>query len=161
VSAGFRWAAWGLTLYTLVVVYVGAYVRHTNAQMACIDWPLCNGSLFPGFAGPVGIVFGHRVTALVLTIGIGWLALWTRRLSSEQADLHRASVLAFGLVVAQGLSGAVVVFTRMELFAALSHAALIGLLFAVLAYLCLRATPGVWAVKVPGRRGAARPALAD
>lgn len=145
VSPAVRRAIWGLTLYTLVVVYVGAYVRRANAQMACVDWPLCNGSVFPGFAGPVGIVFTHRLAALVLTVGIGWLVWWTRRLPAEQRDLHRTSWLAFGLVVAQGLSGAVVVFTRVELFAALSHAALVGLLFGVLSYLCLRSVPGAWA----------------
>src|SRR5215472_9253296 len=51
VTTGYRWSVWLLTLYQLVVVYVGAFVRHTNAQLACIDWPLCDGQLVPALAG--------------------------------------------------------------------------------------------------------------
>src|SRR5262245_13468875 len=40
-----RLRAWtlGVALYTLLVVYVGAYVRHAGVSLACQDWPLCNG----------------------------------------------------------------------------------------------------------------------
>src|SRR5699024_11446612 len=36
-----------LTIYTIFVVYTGALVRHTNADLVCSDWPFCtNGSPF-------------------------------------------------------------------------------------------------------------------
>jgi cytochrome c oxidase assembly protein subunit 15 len=126
VSAGYRRTAWLLTLFQLVVVYVGAFVRHTNAQLACIDWPLCNGQLFPGFVGPVGAVFAHRLLALVSAIGLAWLLYRTAQIRHSRPDLY-------------SLVGAVVVWTRMELFAALGHAAGAALLFTALTYVCLNA----------------------
>ncbi|HUE76153.1 MAG TPA: COX15/CtaA family protein, partial [Chloroflexota bacterium] len=60
----FRRAGWGSIVYVYGVVYLGAYIRHTKTSLACFDWPLCNGYLFPGFSGPAGIAFAHRLAAL-------------------------------------------------------------------------------------------------
>ena len=46
-----RWM-WAAAIYTYGVVYSGAYVRHTNSHMACLDWPLCNGALIPNSRAP-------------------------------------------------------------------------------------------------------------
>ena len=134
-------AVWASTAFCLVVVYLGAYVRHTNAQLACIDWPLCNGQLFPGLAGPVGTVFLHRLGALGLLLALVWLAAAARRLAVGRTDLARAADAALALAILQALRGAVVVFTRMELFSALAHAGLIALLFAALSYLAYESLP--------------------
>jgi heme A synthase len=44
-------------------------------------------------------------------------------------------------VTLQGASGAVVAFTRVDLFSALAHAGFIGLLFGSLTYLCMHTLP--------------------
>ena len=31
----------GVTIYSFIVVYTGALVRHMNASLVCRDWPLC------------------------------------------------------------------------------------------------------------------------
>lgn len=80
VPLGFRWLAWGMAIYTYLVVYTGAYVGHRGVELACRDWPLCNGQLVPSLVGPTGIVFTHRVAALLLTGGAIWLFAWGRRL---------------------------------------------------------------------------------
>jgi cytochrome c oxidase assembly protein subunit 15 len=54
VSAAYRRVIWASLVYVLVVVYLGAYVRHADYTLACGGWPLCNGSLFPGSSGPAG-----------------------------------------------------------------------------------------------------------
>jgi cytochrome c oxidase assembly protein subunit 15 len=134
----------------MVVVYLGAYVRHTNAQLACIDWPLCNGAVFPGLAGPVGAVFVHRLGALALLLALVGLAAAARRRRAVRPDLARAADAALALAILQALSGAVVVFTRMELFSALAHAGLMALLFAALSYLCYQ-TLATARATAPGR----------
>jgi cytochrome c oxidase assembly protein subunit 15 len=139
--AAFGRLTWGIAAFCMVVVYLGAYVRHTNAQLACIDWPLCNGAVFPGFAGPVGAVFMHRLGALVLLLALVRLAVVARRLAAARPDLTRAAGAALWLAILQAISGAIVVFTRMELFSALAHAGLMALLFGALSYLCYETLP--------------------
>lgn len=137
VPTSFRRYVWLLTAYSYVVVYSGAYVRHTNAEDACSGWPLCNGSLVPGLHGKVATAFGHRTGAALLVIGIVLLVLWSARLRAGRPDLFRASGIVLALVLLQALAGAAVAWTGMDLFSALAHAALVGLMFGGLAYLGL------------------------
>jgi cytochrome c oxidase assembly protein subunit 15 len=132
---------WGLAAYAYVVVYSGAYVRHTKADDACTGWPLCNGSVIPDLQGKVASAFGHRIGAAVLTLGIVGLVIWSRRLLPARPDLSRASHIALGFVVLQALAGAVVVWTDVDLFAALAHASFVALMFAGLCYLCVHVLP--------------------
>jgi len=143
------WAIWGLAAYTYVVVYIGAYVRHSNASLACLDWPLCNGSVFPGFSGPVGVMFGHRVAALILTIAMGALLYWTFRHRVRRPDLFWSSAIAFVLLLAQGISGGIVVLTRLDVFATLSHGVIVSAFFGALSYLCVHTLPRPVAVRQP------------
>lgn len=139
--SGFRPFVFGVLGYIYIVVYLGAYIRHTNASMACVDWPLCNGQVIPGFSGPEGVVFIHRLAALAGMVLVGVLAVWAYRFRSARPDLYRGSVLAAGLILAQSLSGAFVVWTRLDFVATMSHAALAALLFACLSYLCYQVIP--------------------
>src|SRR5437867_3514809 len=38
----FKIWVYGVGVYVLGVVYLGAYVRHAGVSLACVDWPLCN-----------------------------------------------------------------------------------------------------------------------
>lgn len=135
--ASFRVYVWGLTVYAYAVVYLGAYVRHTDSDEACSGWPRCNGAIIPAFHDKVGANFTHRVAAGVLTLAIVLLVLWAARYRASRPDIYRASHIAFGMVLLQALSGAIVAWTRVDLFSALAHAGLVGLLFGSLAYLCV------------------------
>lgn len=137
----FRYLVFGLIGYTYAVVYLGAYVRHKDVSLACTDWPLCNGSVFPGFTGPVGIVFGHRISALLTVFMVGLLVAWAMRLRDSRPDLFWASMAAGVLVVLQSLSGAFVVWTRLDIFATMSHGMFMSLFFGALSYLCLHVLP--------------------
>jgi cytochrome c oxidase assembly protein subunit 15 len=148
----FRGYVVGVIVYIYLLVYLGAYVRHSNASMACVDWPLCNGAVFPGFSGPVGVAFAHRLAALLGMLLIVGLVLWTRRFRAERPDLYWASVASLVLVLAQSLSGAIVVWSRLDIFATLAHAGLVTLLFGCLSYMCYHLLP------VPDGATEARPA---
>jgi len=130
VPTGFRNIAVLVTVYVLGVVYLGAYVRHAGVSLACFDWPLCNGQVVPVLEGPTGVVFAHRVAAAGAVALLGYLMLQARAFNVGRA----ASAHAFGFSVLQALSGALVVWTRLGLFSTLLHAALMGVLFASLAY---------------------------
>ena len=121
--------------YVLAVVYLGAYVRHAGVSLACADWPLCNGQVVPSLEGPSAVAFAHRVAALGAVLLLGWLA----RLALRDGVAQFAALLAAGLGGLQALSGALVVWTRLGLFATLAHAAIMALLFACLVYVVRRA----------------------
>jgi heme A synthase len=73
----------------------------------------------------------------------------------------RVAWTAFGLVILQALSGALVVASRLGLFSTLGHAAIMALLFASLAYLVrevLRERDGMVVQSAQGR-GARDPRL--
>lgn len=138
----FRTIVFGLLGYTYLVVYWGAYVRHREASLACTDWPLCNGNVIPtALDGPMGIVFGHRVSALVLMLGVVALFAYAARLREQRPDLFWGSAAAAALILIQGFSGAVVVWSRLDTFATISHGMFVSLYFGVLCYLALHTLP--------------------
>ncbi len=153
VPRGIAIGAWGLAIYTYGVVYLGAYVNHTKSSLACLDWPLCQGSVFPGFTGPVGIAFSHRLAALILTLGVGALTVWCWRQRAVRPDLARAAVASFVTLLLQSAIGAAVVFTRLNLFTALAHGAVVTLFFGALAYICLNVLPRPTAVRLGEQAG--------
>ncbi|AIQ49195.1 cytochrome Caa3 oxidase [Paenibacillus sp. FSL R7-0273] len=142
VSRGFRNLTWITALYSYIVVYIGAYVSHTDSQGGCSGWPLCNGEWFPELTGGVGIVFMHRVAAallFLLTAILGHLAFWRYK---KLPELRMLGVAAVTLCLLQVFSGAAVVHTlyndKLYIFAALSHIVLIAGLFGVLSYMSVR-----------------------
>ncbi len=139
--AYFRTALFALLGYTYLVVYWGAYVRHREASLACTDWPLCNGEFVPVLEGPVGIVFGHRVSAALLVIGVFGLLALALKVRDSRPDLFWGTVACSVLILAQGLSGAIVVWTRLDVFATLSHGMFVSLYFGALCYLALHSFP--------------------
>jgi cytochrome c oxidase assembly protein subunit 15 len=159
-SANLRRYIWGVILYTYAVVYLGAYVRHADASMACNDWPLCQGSLIPDLSGATGVVFIHRLAALVGIMLIAGLLTCTYRSRSARPDLYWGSVAALVLILAQALSGAAVVWSQLSIFSTLAHAGLATLLFGSLSYLCMHTLPRP-AVRAPQPQGALRTGSAE
>jgi heme a synthase len=153
----FKAYVWGIVVYIYALVYLGAYVRHTQSSMACVDWPLCNGAVWPGFSGAVGIQFGHRLMALGGMLLIAGLVVWTWRFRKERPDLFWGSVVSFALVIVLAISGGIVVLSQLNLFSGLAHAGLATLLFGSLSYIVLHILPNPAEVRAP----AARSAVAD
>jgi cytochrome c oxidase assembly protein subunit 15 len=146
-----RWSI-AVVAYALVVVYLGAYVRHAGVSLACVDWPLCNGQVVPSLEGPTGVVFAHRLAAIGAVLLLAWLA----RLASRERLGQVAAVAATVLVLLQALSGALVVWTRLGLFSTLAHAGIMALLFA-----CLAAVVRVAVGATPVSSPRARPSTAE
>lgn len=124
--------------YTYFVIYLGAFVRHTGASLACTDWPLCNGAVIPELSGAIGAHFAHRVAAGLLVLLLGWFA-W--RVRKERADLAQSALAVFVLVVLQALSGAMVVLSGLTLGAQSLHGGLIIALFGFLSYMVWESLP--------------------
>ncbi|MDF2962000.1 MAG: cytochrome caa3 oxidase [Paenibacillus sp.] len=141
-SIGVRWGVVLTLLYSYAVVYLGAFVRHTQSSGGCIGWPLCNGQVIPEMIGATRIVFAHRVGAILLFLVIVWLFLAIRSQQEPQDNAYQASKWALILVVLQIFSGALVTLSMgydWYLLASLLHAVLISCLFGILCYLCVLA----------------------
>ena len=141
-SLGFRVAAWSSVVAVYIVAYSGAYMKHTDAvDNGCRTWPLCDGSVWPGFSGDDGTVFMHRLAALggsLLIAGIAWLA-WRNRV--VRPDLSNVTLLAFWLVLAQIIVGMFVVRTDMQLISTLMHAGIMTAIFLSLCETCRISLP--------------------
>lgn len=126
--------------YMYAVVYTGAFVKHAGAGGACSGWPLCNGVFFPPLEGRVAIQFGHRVAAGLLFLTILAMFIYLLKEHYKNKPLFYSGTLSMILITAQVLSGAVVIFTGFTLYATMTHAIIVSLLFAVISYMTLLAS---------------------
>jgi len=141
-SGGFRWSIWLITLYCYGVVYLGAYVRHTESSGGCLGWPLCNGEVIPQLSGETGIVFSHRLAAVGLLILISLLYASASKHYKKTDAVYRSCKWAFIFTILQIMSGGVVTLLLgydWYLLASLIHTVLISCLFGTLSYLAVAA----------------------
>ena len=133
---------WGTLVYVYLVVYLGAYVRHSGASLACTSVPFCTGTSFGNLAlWPVLVHLAHRAAAGLLVLLTFALWLITRRDRAERPDLYRGSSIALACVALQAVCGVFVVLTRLSLFSTLVHAALASLIFVSLSYCAYHLIP--------------------
>lgn len=129
---------YAITIYSLVVVYTGALVRHIGASLACPDWPVCT---YNNIGLPTQIhewvQMGHRALAGVLFIWVLTLFIRIYKYYKHEKVLYRGWMIALGLVSIQVASGAVIIFSRLNLFISLAHALFIACLFGVFSYFIL------------------------
>ncbi|WP_040952922.1 COX15/CtaA family protein [Gorillibacterium massiliense] len=144
VNGSIRSLAWLSAIFTYIVVYLGAYVKHTNSSGACTDWPLCNGKLIPDFSGGAGEVFAHRTAGLLLCIFLVVLLIVIRR--SGRSDLIRTSNYVVLFVVLQIISGVLLtaaIATEWFSYAGMLHILIIAGLFAQQTHLVVSLYPGL------------------
>lgn len=129
-----------LTIYTLMVVYTGALVRHTNANLVCKDWPFCSNNApfaFGEYNFHQWIQMGHRLLA-------GLLFVWTIVLFVKVIRHYRKNrvmtigwTITLALISSQVIFGALIIFTKLNLGIALMHALVITCYFGMLSYFIL------------------------
>ena len=112
-----KWHIIGVTLYSYIVVYTGALVRHTDASLVCPDWPFCRND--QPFALPYNmyewVQMGHRFAVLLIVIWIVYITLHVVKHYKTQRVIYWGWIIAFTLVVLQVLAGMLVVLTKLNL----------------------------------------------
>ncbi|WP_404452472.1 heme A synthase [Virgibacillus necropolis] len=131
---------YAITIYTLMVVYTGALVRHAEASLVCGDWPFCTNTAplqITTFRLDQWIQMGHRLAA-------GLLFIWTIILFLKILKNYRNNrvmvwgwTVTLGLICLQVFFGALIIFTMLNLGIALMHAFVISCYFAMLSYFIL------------------------
>jgi heme a synthase len=131
----------GVSIYSYIVIYTGALVRHTNASLVCLDWPLCSNDTF---ALPRNLYewvqMGHRAAAGLIFVWIGYGMYLAIKNYKSQKVIYWGWIVSFILVSLQVMTGMLIIFTRLNLYVALAHAFFISCLFGVLSYLILLAS---------------------
>jgi heme a synthase len=144
-----------LAIATLVLMAIGSATRVMNAGLACPDWPLCYGTLFPGAQMNLRVFLEwfHRLDAAI--VGGGTIALtvlsWLGR-----RDLPRwlpwAATACLGLVLSQGLLGALTVTQLLRFDIVTAHLGTALLFFCALLTIHLLLRP-YQAIGTVGRLG--------
>lgn len=128
----------GVTLYSYIVVYTGALVRHTESSLICSDWPLCrNGDFSLPNNMYEWVQMGHRFAAGLIILWLGYIAWHAIKNYKQQRVIYWGWITAFIIVLLQATTGMLVVLTKLNLAVALLHSLLISLLFGLLCYMIL------------------------
>ena len=127
-----------IVILTFLLLILGGIVHNTGSSLACPDWPLCYGSLFPEMKGGVAIEHGHRL----LAASVGLLSIVLAFLLSKRRKgdrlLRRIGWGAVFLVIFQGLLGGLTVIYRLPAAISTAHLALSMLFFALVIVIAWR-----------------------
>lgn len=107
-----RRLVWKMAIATLILMAIGSATRVMNAGLACPDWPLCYGTLFPAqqMNLQVFLEWFHRLDAAliglmaIVYVGLSW---WHRR--SLPGWLPWVAIVSLSLIVFQGVLGGLTV----------------------------------------------------
>ena len=134
-----RWLGIALAL-TYVQILVGALVRHMRAGLACLDWPFCQGELWPAETSLGKLHMVHRMVAIVVAALVLFAAI---RLARATRGKVRALALAACAVIAlQVTLGVLSVTSYLALVIITAHLGVGALLLALLWILWLLTIPG-------------------
>ena len=122
-------------LGTFLLLLVGGLVHATGSSLACPDWPLCYGQVFPPMQGGILVEHSHRLLASAIGLLTFALAIVLHRRSPE---LRRLGWAAFALVVFQGLLGGITVLKRLPLLVSMAHLATSMIFFSLLLLILVR-----------------------
>lgn len=138
IRPGMRWNIILMSIYSYLLIYSGAFVRHTESSLGCTDFPLCNGSVFPEtLISKAGIQYIHRVLALVLLIWLIATLVVCQKRYSQTPSLAKVMLFALIFTVLQAISGIFVVLSEMALIFLLLHALFVTCFFGLLMILLM------------------------
>ncbi|MCA0990089.1 COX15/CtaA family protein [Pseudalkalibacillus hwajinpoensis] len=128
---------YAITIYSYIVVYTGALVRHTGASMACENVPFCSDGQLFAVTGPQGIQMLHRTAAILIFVWLLYILIIGLKEFKSKGTMRTGLIVSFVFVSLQALSGMLVVVSNLNLFLALFHGLFISGLFTVLLYLVM------------------------
>lgn len=100
--------AWGVVLFTLVVIVWGAFVRASGSGAGCgSHWPLCNGVVLPREPALNTVIeFAHRTTSGLAFLAVLGLVYLARRDFPAGHLVRRGAWVTLFFMVTEALVGA-------------------------------------------------------
>jgi len=115
-----------ITQVTVVIVVLnivtGAAVRLSDSGLGCPDWPNCSQHrLTPALSLHPAIEFGNRMVVVVLCIATAMALVAAVLRTPRRRDLVWLSAGLLGGVLGEAVLGAVVVYTKLNPYAVMTH----------------------------------------
>ncbi len=109
-------------LAILLLLATGVVVTDTKAGLACTDWPLCQGEIFPANA-PLNVVINliHRFSVVAVGVAVAAIVLQARRRYPQHALLVKWSTALGLLFLAQMALGGLNVLLRLPGLMSAAH----------------------------------------
>lgn len=126
---------------TFLLILLGGVVHNTRSSLACPDWPLCYGQVFPKMEGEILVEHSHRLLATLvglLTCAIVAVS-WVTARRERDRRLRNLAIGALLLVVAQGVLGGVTVLLRLPTWTSTAHLGVSLAFFCLLILIAFRA----------------------
>jgi len=127
---GFQWLSLSTAASVYVLIVLGGIVTSTGSELACPDWPLCNGQIIPTFTTPVVIEYTHRLWTLVVTALVVSTAVVAWRKYRWSSGITKFATLTLVLLWGQVILGMLTVESGALPAVVTSHLALATLVFA-------------------------------
>jgi cytochrome c oxidase assembly protein subunit 15 len=129
-----------------LLLIIGGMVNATGSSLACPEaFVVCHKSILPQMTGGVLYEHGHRLAAM--TVGTLQILL-TILLHRRRPDLRWLGWLLLGMVLSQGLFGAITVYFKLVWFVSTGHLLLGMSYFAMLVYTAFRTRPAPSALEL-------------
>ena len=125
---------------TFALLVVGGFVHPTGSSLACPDWPLCYGEVFPEMTGGVEYEHTHRLVAGAVALLTCVLAVVAWRTSS-QPRVRALAVALVAVVLLQALLGGITVLMRLPMLVSAAHLALSMVFFLMTLQMCFVLAP--------------------
>jgi cytochrome c oxidase assembly protein subunit 15 len=141
----------GLTVLNIVS---GGAVRLTDSGLGCPDWPSCSKHHFtPPLALHPVLEFGNRMVVVALCVAAGLALVCAVRRAPRRGDLVMLSAGLIGGIVGEAVLGGIVVYSKLNPYAVMTHFMVGIALLTVACALVLRAgrAPGRGIAKVAPR----------
>ncbi|HVY47630.1 MAG TPA: COX15/CtaA family protein [Minicystis sp.] len=122
---------------TYVLLLVGGLVHGTGSSLACPDWPLCHGQVFPAMEHGVQYEHSHRLVAGTVAVMTFVLGAWLFR-DARYRSLRPLAIAAPVMVLLQAVLGGITVLLKLPLFVTLAHLTLSMCFFSVTVVIAIR-----------------------
>lgn len=122
-------------ILTFLLINLGGLVHNSESSLACPDWPLCYGQVFPKMEGGILIEHSHRLLASLVglfTIAVLFLSSKKRKTNHK---LFKFSIIALALVIFQGVLGGLTVIYKLPTMISTAHLATSMIFFCTLIFL--------------------------
>lgn len=139
VSRAYATWMWLGLIYVLCAIYFGSYLASTGTGGAMQGWPFPteNPALYHHY---FWIDLAHRTIALGLVVLLIGLTIAGRK-QANRPEFFRTGVAALILTFMQAISGALLIYSMLSMWAYVIHVCLVTTILAVVGYMAIQALP--------------------